>query len=109
MSRSASTNGSPIRSMPAIRPSSARVNPNATRTFPATAHTAPGSPSTSASSAPRARPDSQRATASVPDQIWDEAAKHFDEQGMASLVLKIAVTNVFNRLNRVTRQVVGAW
>ena len=38
-----------------------------------------------------------------------EAAKHFDEQGMASLMLKIAVTNVFNRLNRVTRQVAGAW
>jgi AhpD family alkylhydroperoxidase len=45
----------------------------------------------------------------VPDEIWDEAAKHFDEQGMASLMLKIAVTNVFNRLNRVTRQVAGAW
>lgn len=45
----------------------------------------------------------------VPDAIWDEAARHFDEQGMASLVLLIAVTNVFNRLNRVTRQVAGAW
>jgi AhpD family alkylhydroperoxidase len=45
----------------------------------------------------------------VPDEIWDEAARHFDEQGMASLMLKIAVTNVFNRLNRVTRQVAGAW
>ena len=45
----------------------------------------------------------------VPDEIWDEAARHFDEQGMASLLLKIAVTNVFNRLNRVTRQVAGAW
>jgi AhpD family alkylhydroperoxidase len=45
----------------------------------------------------------------VPDEIWDEAARHFDEQGMASLVLKITVTNVFNRLNRVTRQVAGSW
>jgi AhpD family alkylhydroperoxidase len=45
----------------------------------------------------------------VPDEIWDEAAKHYDEQGLAALVLKIAVTNVFNRLNRVTRQVPGAW
>ena len=45
----------------------------------------------------------------VPDEIWDEAAKHFDERGLASLMLKIAVTNVFNRLNRVTRQVAGAW
>ena len=45
----------------------------------------------------------------VPDAIWDEAAKHYDEQGMAALILKIAVTNVFNRLNRVTKQVPGAW
>src|ERR1700722_18195962 len=45
----------------------------------------------------------------VPDAIWDEAARHYDEQGMASLMLKIAVTNVFNRPNRVTRQPAGAW
>jgi alkylhydroperoxidase family enzyme len=45
----------------------------------------------------------------VPDAIWDEAARHYDEQGLASLMLKIAVTNVFNRLNRVTRQPAGAW
>ena len=45
----------------------------------------------------------------VPDQIWDEAARHFDERGMASLVLAITVANVFNRLNRVTRQVAGSW
>ena len=44
----------------------------------------------------------------VPDEIWDEAAKHYDEQGLASLVLNIAVTNVYNRLNRVTRQIAGA-
>jgi AhpD family alkylhydroperoxidase len=45
----------------------------------------------------------------VPDAIWDEATTYYDEQGMAALILKIAVTNVFNRLNRVTRQVPGAW
>ena len=45
----------------------------------------------------------------VPDAIWDEAARHYDERGMAALLLKIAVTNVFNRLNRVTKQVPGAW
>ncbi len=49
------------------------------------------------------------ASDAVPDEIWDEAARHYDEQGLAALVLKIAVTNVFNRLNRVTRQVPGAW
>jgi AhpD family alkylhydroperoxidase len=45
----------------------------------------------------------------VPDAIWDEATTYYDEQGMAALILKIAVTNVFNRLNRVTRQPAGAW
>ena len=45
----------------------------------------------------------------VPDEIWDEASRHFDEQGLASLVLAITVANVYNRLNRVTRQVAGAW
>jgi len=45
----------------------------------------------------------------VPDEIWDEAARHYDEKALAALVLKIAVTNVFNRLNRVTRQVPGSW
>jgi AhpD family alkylhydroperoxidase len=45
----------------------------------------------------------------VPDEIWDAAAAHYDEQGLAALVLMIAVTNLFNRLNATTRQVAGAW
>jgi AhpD family alkylhydroperoxidase len=45
----------------------------------------------------------------VPDEIWDAAAKHFDEPGMASLILMVATTNLFNRLNATTRQVAGAW
>ncbi|SRR6266498_636217 len=45
----------------------------------------------------------------VPDDIWDEAADHYDEQGLAALVLMIATTNLFNRLNATTRQVAGAW
>lgn len=43
----------------------------------------------------------------VPDAVWNEAAKHFDEQGLASLLLVISLTNVFNRLNVATRQVAG--
>jgi alkylhydroperoxidase family enzyme len=43
----------------------------------------------------------------VPDQIWDEAARHYDEKGLAALVLTIATTNLFNRLNVTTRQVAG--
>ena len=45
----------------------------------------------------------------VPDQIWDDAADHYDEKGLAALVLIIGVTNLFNRLNATTRQVAGAW
>jgi AhpD family alkylhydroperoxidase len=45
----------------------------------------------------------------VPDAIWDEAARHYDERGLATLVLSIALTNVWNRLNVATRQVAGAW
>jgi AhpD family alkylhydroperoxidase len=45
----------------------------------------------------------------VPDEIWDEAARHYDERGLAALILMIATTNVFNRLNVPTRQVAGAW
>jgi len=45
----------------------------------------------------------------VPDETWDEAARHYDEQGLAALLLAIATANVYNRLNLPTRQVAGAW
>ena len=44
----------------------------------------------------------------VPDDVWDEAKKHFDERQLAALVLQIAVVNVWNRLNVATRQVAGS-
>jgi AhpD family alkylhydroperoxidase len=44
----------------------------------------------------------------VPDEIWEDAARHYDEAQLASLVLWIATTNLFNRLNATTRQVAGA-
>ena len=43
----------------------------------------------------------------VPDEIWEEATHHYDEQGLAALLLMIALTNLFNRLNAPTRQVAG--
>ena len=45
----------------------------------------------------------------VPDEIWDDAADHYDEKQLAAIVLMIGVTNLFNRLNATTRQVAGAW
>jgi AhpD family alkylhydroperoxidase len=45
----------------------------------------------------------------VPDEIWDEAARHYDEPALAALILAIATVNVWNRLNVTTRQVAGQW
>jgi AhpD family alkylhydroperoxidase len=45
----------------------------------------------------------------VPDAIWNEAARHFDERALATLVLKIGIINIWNRLNVTTRQVAGEW
>ena len=45
----------------------------------------------------------------VPDAVWDEAARHYDEPALAALVVQVAVTNVFNRLNVPTRQIPGQW
>ncbi len=45
----------------------------------------------------------------VPDEVWGEAARHHDEAELAALLLSIATTNVFNRLNVPTRQVAGEW
>ncbi|MER7997887.1 carboxymuconolactone decarboxylase family protein [Streptomyces sp. NPDC095613] len=44
----------------------------------------------------------------VPDEIWNEAAAHFDEKQLASLLLMIGATNLFNRLNVATKQPAGA-
>lgn len=43
----------------------------------------------------------------VPDEIWNEAASHYNETQLAALVLSIATINVWNRLNAATRQVGG--
>lgn len=44
----------------------------------------------------------------VPDAIWDEATRYYDEQGLAALILMIATTNLFNRLYVTTRQTAGS-
>ena len=45
----------------------------------------------------------------VPDAIFNEADKHFDEKELATLILAIAGINVWNRLNVAVRQPAGAW
>jgi AhpD family alkylhydroperoxidase len=44
----------------------------------------------------------------VPDHVWNEAARHYDETGLAALIISIAQINVWNRLNAAVRQVAGA-
>jgi alkylhydroperoxidase family enzyme len=44
----------------------------------------------------------------VPDEIWEQAAEHYDEQALASLIIEIASINVWNRFNVATRQPAGA-
>jgi AhpD family alkylhydroperoxidase len=45
----------------------------------------------------------------VPDEVFDEAARHFDERQLSAIILWIATTNVFNRVNVAVRQPAGSW
>lgn len=45
----------------------------------------------------------------VPNEIWDEAVRHYDEKALAALLISIAGINVWNRLNVATRQVAGKY
>ncbi len=43
----------------------------------------------------------------VPDVIWEEASRHYDEKGLAAVIIMIALTNLFNHVNVTVRQVAG--
>ena len=43
----------------------------------------------------------------VPGEIWDEAARHYDEPQLTALVLMVAITNFFNRINTTFRVPAG--
>ena len=45
----------------------------------------------------------------VPDDVWHDAARHYDERALAGLVFAIAMINAFNRINAATRQISGNW
>ena len=45
----------------------------------------------------------------VPDEVWNEASRHFAEPALGQLLIAIAVANLWNRLNVSTRQVTGDW
>lgn len=45
--------------------------------------------------------------APVPDDVWNEAADHFDEKELAGVVLAIATINFFNRINVTIQEPAG--
>jgi AhpD family alkylhydroperoxidase len=45
----------------------------------------------------------------VTDDVFEAAAKHYDEQALAALIVHIAAINAWNRLNVITRQPAGEW
>jgi AhpD family alkylhydroperoxidase len=45
----------------------------------------------------------------VPEDVWDEAARHYDEPQLSALVIAIAAINAWNRINATTRQITGEW
>jgi AhpD family alkylhydroperoxidase len=45
----------------------------------------------------------------VPDEVFAQAAKYYDETALAALVLNIASINLWNRLNVATGQQAGEW
>jgi AhpD family alkylhydroperoxidase len=47
------------------------------------------------------------AAGGVPDDVWANAAKHYDEDELTALVMVIAVINLYNRINVITRQPAG--
>ncbi|MGW4714379.1 carboxymuconolactone decarboxylase family protein [Nocardia sp. NPDC004260] len=49
----------------------------------------------------------QDGSAGVTDEIWDAAATHFDEKQMSAIILNIAITNFFNRINHTIREQAG--
>lgn len=45
----------------------------------------------------------------VPDEVWHLATEYYDDRQLATLVVSIALTNLFNRLNHTTRQLAQDW
>jgi AhpD family alkylhydroperoxidase len=43
----------------------------------------------------------------VPDELWQEAARHYDPTQLAALVMSIGLVNLWNRVNVVTGQMGG--
>ncbi|MGO1053642.1 carboxymuconolactone decarboxylase family protein [Crossiella sp. CA198] len=47
------------------------------------------------------------AAGGVPDEVWANAAKHYDEEQLIALMSLIAIINAYNRLNVIVQQPAG--
>ena len=45
----------------------------------------------------------------VSDEVWEQAAEHYDERALAALLIEIAAINVWNRFNVAIRTPAGSW
>ncbi|MFJ2234656.1 carboxymuconolactone decarboxylase family protein [Streptomyces sp. NPDC087859] len=50
---------------------------------------------------------SDRSHESVPDELWDEVADHFDEKELSGLILFVSLMNLFNRVNTTIKEPAG--
>jgi AhpD family alkylhydroperoxidase len=44
----------------------------------------------------------------VPDEVWEDATRHYPEKELAALIVSISLINVWNRLNASVKMVAGA-
>lgn len=49
------------------------------------------------------------ASGGVSDEVWANAAKHYDEEQLVALVSLIALINAFNRMNVIVQQPAGSY
>ncbi|MBZ4322136.1 carboxymuconolactone decarboxylase family protein [Streptomyces huiliensis] len=49
------------------------------------------------------------AAGGVPDEVWANAAKHYDERQLAALVFLIGLINAFNRMNVMVQMPAGGY
>ncbi|MEV0268199.1 carboxymuconolactone decarboxylase family protein [Hamadaea sp. NPDC050747] len=49
----------------------------------------------------------QDGAAGVTDEIWADAAAHFEDRQLSAIIMNIALTNFFNRINRTIREQAG--
>ena len=47
------------------------------------------------------------AAGGVPDETWDNARKHYDDDQLAALLSLVALINTYNRMNVITQQPAG--